>query len=130
MEYDPDQYICTATVYDDAGNDQNICTSTVYNPYGNAVATIDPLGVITRQYYDKLNRVTNTMQNLTDHPISNGTPPRGTNVINIYASDGYDAAGNIAWLYDALSRPLSITDPFTGTMAWSGCGLMVYNSMK
>lgn len=59
--------------------DQNVRTDTVYDAAGNMIATIDPNGVITRTYFDPLNRpeyrVHNMPFSLYDDPAYAETPP-------------------------------------------------------
>ena len=51
---------------DSAGPQQpeNICQETIYDAAGNAIAAIDPLGRITRSYYDQANRPAAVVRNL------------------------------------------------------------------
>lgn len=112
-------------IYNPAAPDQNVRTDTVYDANGNVIAGIDTLGVITRTYYDTLNRPVTIVQNLTGQAISVATPPgRGTDT-NIRTDTHYDANGNaIATVdprgvitrtyYDALNRPMTVVQNLSG----------------
>ena len=67
-------YIGSGTYYP-AYPDQNIRTEYTYDVNGNVIATKDTLGVITRTYYDELNRPVTVVQNLTGQAVSIETPP-------------------------------------------------------
>ncbi|MGB8212801.1 MAG: DUF6531 domain-containing protein, partial [Anaerolineales bacterium] len=76
--------------------DQNVRTDTVYDAAGNAIATINPLGVITRTYFDAANRPVTTVQNLTGQDISVTTPPVFNPLYpdqNVRTDTVYDASG-------------------------------------
>ena len=111
--------------YDPAFPDQNIHTTTMFDANGNAIASIDTLGVITRTYYDELNRPVTTVQNLTGQDISAAAPPgRGTSS-NIRTDTQYDKNGNVIatvdpneiitrTYYNALNRPVTVVKNLTG----------------
>jgi len=87
--------------------DQNIVQKMVYDPVGNQIATIDPLGIITRTYYDPVNRPEYTVQNLTGQDISVGTPPEYDPAYpdqNIQTQTVYDGNGNIIATIDTVGH--------------------------
>ena len=63
----------------------NIRTDTAYDDNGNVIATTDPLGMITRTYYDALNRPITVVQNLTGQAIAVSTPPAADQAARIFA---------------------------------------------
>ncbi len=112
-------------VYDPAYPDQNIRTEYFYDANGNVIATQDTLGVITRTYYDELNRPVTVVQNLTGQDISVDTPPGRGSSSNIRTDTVYDANGNVIatidprnvitrTYYDALNRPTSVVQNLVG----------------
>lgn len=70
--------------------------SSIYDDAGNQIATIDPDGVITRTYYDSLNRPEFVVRNLFGQQIEAETPPgdalRSVEQ-NLTTQTVYDAAG-------------------------------------
>jgi YD repeat-containing protein len=86
-------------------SETNVTTEFRYDPAGNAIAIIDPLGGITRTYYDELNRPAIVVQNLIGWQIDNSDPPTfdpthpDRNVPTYYR---YDAVGNLTTIEDAL----------------------------
>ncbi|MEW6568268.1 MAG: hypothetical protein AB1449_08915, partial [Chloroflexota bacterium] len=111
---------CNAAQYLPSSDpDKDRITTTVYDTRGNAIATIDPSGVITRTYYDGNNRPVVVVQNLTGQSIENPTPPTYNPAYpdqNVRSETVYDDAGNpIATIdnrgiitrtyYDTLNRP-------------------------
>ncbi|RPH68757.1 RHS repeat protein, partial [bacterium] len=117
--------VVTPPSYSPAAPDQNIRMDTVYDANGNVIASIDTAGVITRTYYDELNRPKTIVQNLLGQDISIATPPgRGTSA-NIRVDMYYDANGNaIATVdpkgiitrtyYDSLNRPITVVQNLAG----------------
>ena len=92
--------------YSASNPDQNIRTDYVYDASGNTIATIDTLGVITRSYYDALNRPEVVVQNL-DQAISIETPPSFNPIYpdqNVRTDYVYDDAGNHIAQIDTLGR--------------------------
>ncbi len=77
--------------------DKDLVTELRYDSLGRQIATIDPLGHITRTYYDVAGRVTATVQNLTGQSIDVATPP---------AYDPADPDQNVRFetTYDVLGR--------------------------
>ncbi|MFZ2098779.1 MAG: hypothetical protein WAV05_19265, partial [Anaerolineales bacterium] len=74
----------------------NICTETIYDDAGNAIATIDPLGRVTRTYYDSLNRPVLVIRNLTPPDYENPEKPDPStfgNDENVATETFYDARG-------------------------------------
>ncbi|HUI87278.1 MAG TPA: DUF6531 domain-containing protein [Anaerolineales bacterium] len=82
--------------------DANIRTDTYYDQAGNAIATVDPMGIVTRTYYDAANRPVATVQDLAGQDIYATTPPgRGVND-NIRNDISYDQYGRKSTATDAL----------------------------
>ena len=120
--------IPTPPAYDPAYPDRNLRTQTVYDNQGNAIATVDTLGVITRTYYDALNRPEYVVVNLLGQGIGVSTPPAYDPAFpdrNTRTQFFYDAAGNAIAIrdnaghitrtyYDANSRPFSVVQNLTG----------------
>jgi YD repeat-containing protein len=83
-----------------------------YNALGHRTVMTDANGAVTTYQYDGLNRVVET------NYLADGETVRYS----------YDAAGNrtamtdtlgvTTYIYDSLSRPITITDPFTGTVGY------------
>jgi RHS repeat-associated protein len=110
-------------------SEYNISTEFHYDLLGNQIAIVDPLGTITRTYFDSLDRPIVVVQNLTDWDIANPNPPAfdpehpDQNVPSYY---NYDVVGNLISVEDALgttsytcydprSLPIkSITNPTVG----------------
>jgi RHS repeat-associated protein len=113
---------------DPAFTDRNVRSETIYDAAGNVIASIDPLGRITRTYYDANNRPISVVQNLTGQAIELSTPPaRNLNTPdqNIRTDTVYDANGNaIANIdpagritrtyYDALNRAVTVVQNLSG----------------
>ncbi len=55
--------------------DQNVRSETIYNLAGQAIANVDPIGRVTRTYYDGLGRPWLLVENLTGWAVQNDTPP-------------------------------------------------------
>jgi len=108
--------------------DQNLRTDTVFDENGNAIATIDPLGIITRTYYDEANRPEFVVQNLSGQGIEVETPPSynpSDPDQNVRTQNVYDDASNqIASIgtngaitrtyYDDANRPTYVVRNLTG----------------
>jgi YD repeat-containing protein len=110
------------------GSNSNIRTDTYYDLNGNMIAMVDPKGVITRTYYDALNRPVTVVQNLSGQGINDPTPPpAGATDANIRTDTYYDEAGNViatvdprgivtrTW-YDSTNRPVATVQNFTGNI--------------
>ena len=80
----------------------NIRTDTTYDVNGNVIATTDPLGVITRTYYDALNRPITLVQNLTGQAASVEEPPEGEFGDENVRTDTY---------YNSASQAIATVDP-------------------
>ncbi len=96
--------------------DQNLRTDTTYDENGNVIAMTDPLGIITRTYYDEANRPEYVVQNLVGQGIGTGTPPTCNPTYpdrNVRTQFVYDDAGNqIASIDPTVSSPgLTTTMP-------------------
>ena len=86
-------------VYDPARPDEDISRVTQYDPAGNAIAQIDPLGRVTRTWYDKVNRVISTTTNYDPN-----RPPNDQGEFNLVTSYGYNETGNRILITDTLGR--------------------------
>jgi RHS repeat-associated protein/CSLREA domain-containing protein len=118
--------VSTPPTYNPAYPDQNVRTDTVYDINGNVIASIDTLGIVTRTYYDALNRPVTVVQNLTGQAISDTTPPaRGSGDQNVRTDTVYDVNGNVIatidpagaitrTYYDALNRPITVVQNLSG----------------
>jgi RHS repeat-associated protein len=88
-----------------ADQETNVRSELSYDEIGNTIAVIDPLGTITRTYYDELYRPVRVVQNLTSWDIENASPPPfdpahpDENVPTVYT---YDAASRLIQMEDAL----------------------------
>jgi RHS repeat-associated protein len=92
-----------------ADADKDITTSTVYDGKGNAIETIDPLGIVSRTFYDTLNRpylvVHNFIGSIQDPPPQCNRDTTGeVDPINICLETKYDDAGNAIASIDPLGR--------------------------
>ncbi|MGH2620385.1 MAG: RHS repeat-associated core domain-containing protein [Anaerolineales bacterium] len=78
--------------------DENLRTDTTYDESGNVIATTDPIGLITRTYYDPANRPLYVVANLVGQAIGVSTPPNGCNATapdeNVCTEYRYDNAGS------------------------------------
>lgn len=116
--------ISTAPSFNSAIPDQNVRTEYFYDLNGNLIALKDTVGVITRTYYDALNRPITVVQHLSGQDISVETPPsRGVNS-NIRTDTYYDLNGNVIAVidpknvttrtyYDAMNRPVAMVQHLT-----------------
>ncbi len=108
--------------------DQNVTTRTYYDFAGNAIAIEDPLGRITRAYYDNLNRPYLEVQNLVGTSITDPNPPTCNRESgaeeNLCSEKNYDEGGNLIatkdpkgvitrTYYDVLSRPFLVLQNLT-----------------
>jgi len=110
------------------GTTSNLRTDMYYDANGNAIATQDPNGIITRTYYNALNRPVTVVKNLSGQTIGTTTPPAagtGETEINLRSDTYYDQAGNaIATVdprgmvtrtyYDSANRPVTIVQNLVG----------------
>jgi RHS repeat-associated protein len=115
---------CAANYVGSGNPDEDRITETKYDEAGNVIATIDPANIVTRAYYDELNRPIVTISNLTvdvltllaDVPAFDPAHP-DQNVRSNGGTTLYDDAGNITrsvdvtgrvtyTCYDALNRPV------------------------
>jgi YD repeat-containing protein len=92
-----------------------------YDALGNRTVMTDANGIVTRYEYDTLNRLSAVVENYTG-----GAQTSDRDVLTRYA---YDVSGNrttitnglgyaTAFVYDALSRLLSSSDPLSNTTAY------------
>lgn len=138
-----DEYYLTTetwpTCNTSAGADSYICNQTYYDESGNVIAVIDPLGIITRTYYDSLGRPEYVVENLTGQDIFTNTPPapeNRTTTQNVTTRTFYDDASNAIGVedplgrlartyYDSLNRPILTiqnVDPYyLTTEQWPDC---------
>jgi RHS repeat-associated protein len=116
--------------YNSAYPDRNVRTETGYDQAGNAIVSTDANGIITRTYYDALNRPMTIIQNLVGWLSTNSTPPTCSQVTctatqNLFTDYVYDAAGNqIAVVdprnittrtyFDELNRPATVIQNWVG----------------
>jgi YD repeat-containing protein len=104
-DYDPQSRPVTVTtnykngVYDPAYPDEDIVRVTQYDPAGNAIAQIDPLGRVTRTWYDAVNRVISSTTNYDPSRLQND---RGE--FNLITSYSYDEVGNRIWMTDTQNH--------------------------
>ena len=117
----------TAPTYDPAYPDQNIRTETFFDANGNVIATKDTLGVITRTYFDELNRPQIIVENLVGHEIDYSFAPvrSSSPEHNVRTDLYYDLNGNqiatqdpkgvfTRTYYDALNRPSMVVQNWNG----------------
>ncbi|MBC7250155.1 MAG: PKD domain-containing protein [Anaerolineae bacterium] len=141
-EYDAANRLVKTTVnYDptrgqNAENQYNIITEYGYDEVGNQAWVTDTLGHVTRTEYDELNRPITITVNYVDGVYDPAHPDE--DVITIYA---YDAVGNRVQVidalghvtrteYDELNRPITVTNPLSGTTvsAYDALGRLVSTS--
>lgn len=82
-------------------------TQTVYDEVGNIIATVDPVGQITRTYFDAANRPTLVVRNLVGQAIAVRTPPVFDPAYpdrNVRTETVYDTAGNPIQTIDNAGR--------------------------
>jgi RHS repeat-associated protein len=118
--------------YNPAYPDQNVRTETISDANGNAIATIDADGIITRTYYDELNRAKTIVQNLTgaiaNPPLNRTNPPDPEH--NLRTDMYYDDNGNLIatrdpkdvvtrTFYDALNRPIMAVQNWEGNNVYT-----------
>jgi YD repeat-containing protein len=66
---------------------------------------VDPKGIVTRTYFDALNRPVSVVQNLVGQPIGDPNPPAaGVTDTNIRTDTYYDEAGNVIASVDLRGR--------------------------
>ena len=131
------QHFVGTGAYDPAHPDENIRTEYYYDANGNVIATRDTLGVITRTYYDELNRPKTVVQNLyitgttADINAALSSVPAYTSTYpdrNLRTDTYYDASGNAILTvdpkgiktrtyYDALNRPITVVQNINRTVA-------------
>lgn len=90
----------------------NHTTAYDYDSAGNRIRLTDANGATTNYTYDRLNHL-----KTIDYPAPDA------DVIFTYNAVGertqmLDGAGITTWNYDQLSRPITVTDPFTGTVIY------------
>ncbi len=114
--------------YNPAYPDQNVRSDTVYDEAGNVIAMIDPLGIVTRTYYDSLNRQEYVVSNLVGQSIDVTNPPAYDPNFpdhNLLIETVYDPTGNLIatidplgyttrTYYDSLNRPVTVVQNLTG----------------
>jgi RHS repeat-associated protein len=102
---------------------QNIRTDTYYDKNGNVIATKDPSEVVTRTYYDEMNRPKAVVNNLVPNDIQSiyleDPPPAGDEDTNLLTETYYDEGGNVIatvdpkgvvtrTYYDSANRPVTV----------------------
>ena len=83
-----------------------------YDAVGNVISTTDALSRTTSYQYDALNRLVTIDYPAPDTAVTFTYDAVGNRTVMT------DTVGTTTWTYDALNRPLSITDPFTGTVGY------------
>lgn len=107
--------------------DQDLIQQTVYDAAGNSIVTTDAAGRITRTYYDGVNRVVQTVQNLTGQAATVTTAP---------AFDPAHPDQNVpsqgATTYDVAGRVLQATDVtgLTTDFAYDGVGRTISTTVN
>ena len=120
----------TPPEYDPYHPDQNVRSETVYEQGGSGkvLAIIDPLGRITRTYYDALERPVIMVQNLVGQSIETSTQPvydpdypdQNVRKETVYGPDGEVLAtvandGTVSrTYYDELKRPVVVVQNLVG----------------
>jgi len=118
----------TPPAYNPAYPDRNVRTTTTYDDQGNPIAVTDNAGIITRIYYDTLNRPEYVVVNLVGQGIGVGTPPAYSPSYpdrNVRSQMVYDDAGNVIatietlgritrTYYDANNRPVTVVQNLVG----------------
>ena len=89
--------------------DRDLCTLYTYDPAGNLLITQDPVGRLTRTFYDELNRVVGQVQNWT----ANGPIQTFANLQSSCFGLPVDRTSNIctATTYDNVGNAIIHTDP-------------------
>ena len=100
-----------------ARSDTALVTSFVYDAAGHVQTTTDPRGIVTRDGYDALGRVT---QNIADY--TNGTPTTSSNQTTYF---GYDGLGNVLTVKAVMpsGTPSQTTKSVYGVTTASGSGI-------
>jgi RHS repeat-associated protein len=118
----------TPPAYNPAYPDRNVRTTTTYDDQGNPIAVTDNAGIITRIYYDTLNRPEHVVVNLVGQGIAVGTPPAYNPSYpdrNVRSQTVYDDAGNVIatietlgritrTYYDANNQPVTVVQNLVG----------------
>lgn len=84
-------------VYDSIEPDRDLITETKYDDVGNVERSIDPLGRITQNYHDALNRLEQVTVNYV--PTLEQNDSNEYNIVTLYR---YDAVGNRTLVTDTL----------------------------
>ncbi|RPI33909.1 MAG: DUF11 domain-containing protein, partial [Chloroflexota bacterium] len=87
--------------------DENAGSETMYDAAGNVIATTGPDGMISRTYYDALNRAVTSVQNLVGQEIDVDMPPArdpAHSDRNLRTDTVYDAGGNVVATIDPAGR--------------------------
>ncbi|HIE53767.1 MAG TPA: hypothetical protein EYP90_01070, partial [Chromatiaceae bacterium] len=108
----------TRTVYDglnrpviveDALGNQTV---TQYNALGLRTVITDGNGAVTQYAYDGLNRLTTVNYQTDGETVSYSYDALGNRIAMT------DSLGVTSYVYDDFSRPITVTDPFTGTVGY------------
>jgi len=116
--------------YDPAYPDQNIWMEYKYDANSNVIAVTDVFGIITRTYYDELNRPKMVVQNWQGNDVENDPAPSRAlgecgNEVNVCTESFYDKNGNLIattdpngvtsrTYYDSLNRPVTTVQNLVG----------------
>ncbi|PKO16677.1 MAG: hypothetical protein CVU39_07585 [Chloroflexi bacterium HGW-Chloroflexi-10] len=93
---------------------ENITTQMIYDESGNLIASVDPLGVVSRTWYDELNRPAQSVTNLKDPAAPSATLEE---LLDLTAPPAYDQlypdwnVPSSTTLYDDLGRSVGSIDP-------------------
>jgi RHS repeat-associated protein len=87
-------------------------THTQYNALGHRTVLTDANGAVTTYQYDGLNRLVETNYLADGETVSTSYDALGNRTAMT------DTLGLTSYIYDSLSRPITITDPFTGTVGY------------
>ena len=97
----------TIPSYNEQYPDKNVLTQYIYDEKGNSIAVIENSGIITRSYYDELNRVRYVVKNLVGVPVTAEQPPAYDPDYpdqNVRTENVYDAMGNIIRTINVMGR--------------------------
>jgi len=84
-----------------------------YDPVGNRVSLTDAMGFETSYAYDALNRLI-----AIDYADPDADVRFTYNAVG-NRTQMVDGVGTTRWAYDALYRPIAVTDPFGGTVGYA-----------
>lgn len=122
----------TAPAFEPSYPDRNIRMETFFDANGNAIATVDTHGIVTRTYYDELDRPEIIVQNLVGYQIEDSPPGRNPSnaEYNLRTDIYYDLNGNqiatqdpmgviTRTFYDSLNRPTMVVQNWQGSNVYT-----------